>query len=59
MYTKRMVHYIYQVLVGEDVPVGRTFKQKPVLKKSGFFLILPRRCLQKQKTQKKQKSVYS
>ena len=26
-----------------SIPVGRTFKQKPVLKKSGYFFIISRR----------------
>ena len=26
------------LLVGTSPPVGRTFKQKPILKKSGYFL---------------------
>ena len=38
-----MVHYNGPALVGSAVLVGRTFKQKPVLKKSGYFFIISRR----------------
>lgn len=40
---KTMVPYNGPALVEGSVLVGRTFKQKPVLKKSGYFFIISRR----------------
>ena len=40
---KTMVPYNGPALVEGSVLVGRTFKQKPVLKKSGCFFIISRR----------------
>ena len=40
---KTMVPYNGPALVDSSVLVGRTFKQKPVLKKSGYFFIISRR----------------
>ena len=40
---KTMVPYNGPALVEGSVLVGRTFKKKPVLKKSGYFFIISRR----------------
>ena len=53
-----MVHYIYHVLVGEDVLVGRTFQNIPILRRERVFSYTPSSTLFEQNEQNYANLVY-